>query len=105
LTVEADLERLFAGRQPSKTVIDAAIQINWWWVERSWVTAREHNLDYQPLRIMGTLSIYRPRPRSRYVGTGMLCWMDPEFRWCRCDDGWYRLGESEGEIPVDQEIY
>jgi hypothetical protein len=105
LTVEADLERLFAGRQPSKTVIDAAIQINWWWVERSWSEARHNKIDFQPLIISGTRSIYRPLPRSFMVRTGMICWMDPAFKWCRCVDGWYRLGESEGEVPTDQRIY
>jgi hypothetical protein len=31
-------------------------------------------------------------------------WMDSEFRWCRCEDGWFRLGERESEIGMDLEL-
>jgi hypothetical protein len=90
LTVEADLERLFAGRQPSKTVIDKAPLLNWWHVRR---------FGTGEMFVVGVLGVFRPAAGSTLQVTGALMWMAHDLMWCRCDDGWYRLGYAEDDKP------
>jgi hypothetical protein len=105
-----ELEGLFAGRQPSKKVIDAARKLNWWRHLRSYEAVALPWSSPSPeceffntpsFYLIGITGIYPPRPMCRAECTGELVWMDPEFRWCRCLDGWWRLGEYDAEIGGD----
>jgi hypothetical protein len=98
-----DMGRLFIGRRPRQAVLDNAPKLNWWRVERfkdlGWPP-----VDVLPLFLVGVFGIWPPRLGSTLQATGALHWMDAEFRWCRCEDGWFRLGEREGDEPMDMEL-
>jgi hypothetical protein len=91
--LRADIEKLFAGWRPRPAMLESATKLSWWWVERCWRTTGENNLEFKAMTVCGARGIHSPRPVTRFSVTGWLCWMDSEFRWCRCEDGWYRLGE------------
>ncbi|MEA2789293.1 MAG: hypothetical protein QOG73_1699 [Acetobacteraceae bacterium] len=101
--LELDMGRLFNGRRPRQAVLDKSPKLNWWRVERckdlGWPP-----VDLLPFFIMGVFGIWPPRPGDTWQATGALMWMDSEFRWCRCEDGWFRLGERESEIGMDLEL-
>jgi hypothetical protein len=37
---------------------------------------------------------------STLQATDEIYWMAHDLTWCRCADGWYRLGEYETEVPM-----
>jgi hypothetical protein len=90
-----DMQQLFGGRMPRSEIIDAAPKLNWWRVTRE---------PTGGICLVGVFGIRRPGIGSTLQITSEVCWMDWELRWCRCEDGWWRLGECEGEIPADQRI-
>jgi hypothetical protein len=83
VTVETDIERLFAGRVPSKRTLSEAPMLNWWHVRR---------LSSGGMFLLGVFSARRPGLGSTLQATGALLWMAHDLTWCRCEDGWYRLG-------------
>jgi hypothetical protein len=90
------MEQLFEGRTPAKETLDAAPMLNWWRVGR---------LPGRGLYISGVYGIRPPANGATEQMTGIICWMDFKLRWCRCDDGWWRLGPYETEIPMDLEDF
>jgi hypothetical protein len=98
-----DMSRLFSGRRPRQAVLDKAPILNWWHAERCAASPAWPSV-LPPFFIMGVFGIWPPRLGSTLQATGALMWMDSQFRWCRCEDGWFRLGEREGEIPMDLEL-
>ena len=85
------MEQLFSGRMPKYEQLQSGGLLKWWRVERS----------NGGIYLIGIAGMFHPRE----VSTGKLCWMDAQFRWCRCDNGWWRLGEHEVEIPMDLEDF
>jgi hypothetical protein len=85
------MEKLFSGRTPTKKTLDAADKLNWWTVHRC----------TGGLSLRGMWEIRPPGLGATLHVTGPICWMDAGFRWCRCEDGWLRLGEWETEIDMD----
>ena len=84
------MERLFEGRTPLSETLDTAPLLSQWHVKRS----------NGGLYLTGTV-------RIRHVNTDTLCFMDAAFRWCRCESGWWRLGDPAGfddDIPVELEL-
>jgi hypothetical protein len=98
LTVEAldrlfsgkALERLFAGMVPNKRTLDEAPMLNWWHVTR---------LSGGDLFLFGVFGARRPGLGSTLQGVGPVLWMAHDMTWCRCEDGWYRLGYAEIDTP------
>jgi hypothetical protein len=86
LTVETDLERLFAGMVPSKLTLRRSAILNWWHVRR---------LSSGDLFLLGVFGVIRPGLGATLQATGPVRWMAHDLTWCRCSDGWWRLGEYD----------
>jgi hypothetical protein len=89
MTVESNIERLFAGMVPNRRTLNRAPTLNWWIVDRAPLS--------RDLFLVGVFSARRPRAGSTWQTTGPLLWMSHDMTWCLCEDGWYRLGYEEGD--------
>jgi hypothetical protein len=90
LTVESNIERLFAGMVPNRRTLNRAPLLNWWHVRR---------FSSGELFLVGVFSARRPTAGATWQTTCDLLWMAHDLTWCRCLDGWYRLGYAEGDTP------
>jgi hypothetical protein len=101
--LELDMNLLLNGRKPRQAVLDKAPILNWWRPER----CKDMGMPGGPpagFYLVGVFGIHRPHLGATLQATDEVCWMDSDFRWCRCVCGWWRLGESEGDIPLDMEL-
>jgi hypothetical protein len=99
-----DMSRLFSGRRPRQAVLEKAPLLNWWRVERCKDMGCWPPVEIVPFYLLGVFGIWRPLPGDTWQATGAVMWMDSGFKWARCEDGWFRLGEREGDVPMDMEL-
>jgi hypothetical protein len=94
-----DLDDLLAGWEPSSMALLGAPVLRWW----SW--RRCKNTGWPPMvptpfYLLGVFHERRPSIGSTLQATDEIYWMAHDLTWCRCADGWYRLGEYETEVPM-----
>jgi hypothetical protein len=95
-----DLDDLLAGGEPSSMRLLAAPVLRWW---RCKYTGWDPIVP-TPFYLTGVFDEHRPGHGSTLQATGEVYWMAHDLTWCRCGDGWYRLGEYETDVPLDLQM-
>jgi hypothetical protein len=90
-TLADDIANLFSGVMPTKLALLGAPKLRWWRVKRckgfGWPDAAFY--------VLGVFSDQQPGLGDTWQATGVICWMAHDLTWCRCEEGWYRLGGPE----------
>jgi hypothetical protein len=99
-----DIDNLLAGGEPPRMRRLLAAPML-----RSWSWARCKDTGWPPMvptpfYLIGVFDESRPGLGSTLQATGEVYWMAHDLTWCRCGDGWYRLGEYETEVPLDLDL-
>jgi hypothetical protein len=98
-----DIDNLLAGGEPSSMRLLAAPALRWWRAARCKDTGWPPMVP-TPFYLVGVFDDHQPGPGSTLQATGEVYWMAHDLTWCRCGDGWYRLGEYETEVPLDLDL-